>query len=70
MSQETVERIDKKLSGILIILAKGKFDEMKNSESAPKLRDYGLSNEEIAEIIGSTAESVRVTLSNIDKKGG
>jgi len=69
MSDEVLKSIDGKLSLILKIMVKNDIEGLTNTESAPLLKNIGFTIAEIAEIIGSTPGSVRVTLNRIQKKG-
>jgi len=67
-TEELLEEISSKLKCLTYLLGLRQFGEGKNEEHTEKLNKLGFSNEEIALMIGSTAESVRVTLYNLKKK--
>lgn len=67
---ELLESIDKKLSGVLRLMAEEKLSEDSAiQEKVKKLYNMGFSNGEMAEIIGTSKSSVSGNLSHLRSDG-
>ncbi len=73
--EELLESIDAKLGGILVLLLDGYLRETGIAKPKPRnidrmLSDAGVSNPEIAALLGKTERAVRMQLAEEPKKPG
>jgi transcriptional regulator len=66
---ESFENLAKRLDVIISILIKEREDEMTITAGVSLLKSFGLSNSEIANILGTTKRTVEVTSSRLRKQG-
>lgn len=67
---EHLENIDNRLKWLLTLRIEEHFDdESTNEERVELLHKIGFSNDEMADMVGTSSDSIRATLSNLRAKG-
>lgn len=66
--QELLEQISKKLSALIALSFMKNVEKMTNVEGVKMLVRFGLSNQDIADILGTTKGTIEVIKSRIKKK--
>ncbi len=66
--QELLEQISRKLSALIAISFVKDVNKMTIEESVRLLKRFGLSNQEMADILGTTKPTIEVLKSRINKK--
>lgn len=65
--QELLEQISKKLSALIALSFTKDVQKMTNADGVKMLGRFGLSNQDIADILGTTKPTVEVLKSRIKK---
>lgn len=66
--QELLEQISKKLSALIALSFMKDVEKMTNADGVEILGRFGLSNQDIADILGTTKPTVEVLKSRIKSK--
>lgn len=66
-NQELLEQVSKKLSALIALSFMKDVEKMRNADGVKLLVRFGLSNQDIADILGTTKPTVEVLKSRIKK---